>query len=79
MKVDPRLERWRLVSGPYASPLQADYGAFHLPGPCGANPPKSQWINNHPFCLHLWRPLRDNIPLPPQIAVGLKELNLSHA
>lgn len=39
------------------------------------HPPESTWINNHPFCLHLWRPLDGNIPLPPQIAVGLKGLN----
>lgn len=41
------------------------------------HPPKSQWINNHPYCLHLWRPMNSAIPLPPQIAVGYKELNLS--
>ena len=41
------------------------------------HPPKSQWVNNHNFCLHLWRPLDGNIPSPPSIAVGYKELNLS--
>jgi hypothetical protein len=35
------------------------------------HPPKSQWINNHPYCLHLWRPLNVEIPLPPAIAVGV--------
>lgn len=40
------------------------------------HPPKSTWINNHPYCLHLWRPLDGNIPLPPGVAVGLKALNL---
>ena len=40
------------------------------------HPPKSTWINNHPYCLHLWRPLNGPIPLPPQIAVGYKELNI---
>lgn len=40
------------------------------------HPPKSQWINNHDFCLHLWRPLDGNIPAPPSIAVGYKALNL---
>ena len=40
------------------------------------HPPRSQWINNHPYCLHLWRPLKQGIPLPPQIAVGYKEWNL---
>jgi len=38
------------------------------------HPPKSQWINNHPFCLHLWRPQEESIPLPPAITVGIKEL-----
>jgi hypothetical protein len=35
------------------------------------HPPRSQWINQHPFCLHLWRPLNAEIPLPPRIAVGM--------
>jgi hypothetical protein len=39
------------------------------------HPPKSEWINNHLYCLHLWRPLDAEIPLPPGIAVGYKELN----
>jgi hypothetical protein len=39
------------------------------------HPPKSTWINNHAFCLHLWRPQDGNIPLPPSIAVGYAELN----
>lgn len=31
------------------------------------HPPKSQYVNNHPFCLHLWRPntAGDEITLPP--------------
>ena len=36
------------------------------------HPPRSQWINNHEYCLHLWRPLDGSIPLPPAIAVGIK-------
>ena len=38
------------------------------------HPPKSKWINNHPYCLHLWRPTSETIPLPPEIAVGEKQL-----
>jgi len=34
------------------------------------HPPRSQWVNNHPMCLHLWRPLRASIPLPPPALVG---------
>lgn len=37
------------------------------------HPPKSDWVNNHNHCLHLWRPLDGKIPLPPSIAVGVKE------
>jgi hypothetical protein len=37
------------------------------------HPPQSKWISNHPFCLHLWRPQSADIPLPPEIMVGVKE------
>ena len=37
------------------------------------HPPQSQYVNNHPFVLHLWRPQRANIPLPPPILVGIKD------
>ena len=40
------------------------------------HPPKSQWINNHPYCLHLWRPKSVSIPLPPSVAVGDQSLGL---
>ena len=36
------------------------------------HPPKSAMINNHPYCLHLWRPRREKMPLPPSILVGVK-------
>ena len=41
------------------------------------HPPKSQYVNNHPGCLHLWRCTdgREQ-PVPPSIMVGLKALNL---
>ena len=39
------------------------------------HPPKSQWINNFPYCLHLWRPTGETIPLPPSIMVGYAALN----
>lgn len=29
------------------------------------HPPKSQYVNVHPFVLHLWRDQRGAIPLPP--------------
>lgn len=36
------------------------------------HPAKSDYVNNHPYCLHLWRPLRAEIPLPPIDMVGVK-------
>jgi hypothetical protein len=36
------------------------------------HPPKSQYINCHPFCLHLWRGVDQPMPMPPSILVGLK-------
>ncbi len=34
------------------------------------HPPQSDYVNNHEFTLHLWRPMAANIPLPPSIMVG---------
>ncbi len=31
--------------------------------------PPSDHINHHPHCLHMWRPLDREIPLPPDIFV----------
>lgn len=33
------------------------------------HPAKSEYVNNHPYCLHMWRPQRADIPLPPPIFV----------
>ena len=30
------------------------------------HPPQSEWVNNHPFTLHLWKPLGLEIPRPLQ-------------
>lgn len=38
------------------------------------HPPRSRWISNHPFCLHLWRPTGEAIPAPPDWMVGYREL-----
>jgi len=40
------------------------------------HPPKSKWINNHPRCLHMWRPTKQEIPLPPDETVGDKKLGM---
>lgn len=37
------------------------------------HPPESQYVNNHPFCLHLWRPLEyGEMPIPKTFLVGLR-------
>jgi hypothetical protein len=36
------------------------------------HPPKSAYVNHHPYCLHIWRPLNEAIPLPPVWMVGPK-------
>lgn len=38
------------------------------------HPPKSQYVNNHPYCLHLWRSRFMVIPQPPAIYVGNQAL-----
>ncbi len=40
------------------------------------HPPQSEYVNNHPFCLHLWRPHDVPIPTPPSIMVGVKDLGV---
>ncbi|MGE0289543.1 MAG: hypothetical protein AB7P16_24915 [Bradyrhizobium sp.] len=34
------------------------------------HPPQSDYVNNHPHCLHLWRPVGREIPRPPSLMVG---------
>lgn len=33
------------------------------------HPKKTQYVNNHPYCLHLWKPCGKDIELPPTILV----------
>lgn len=33
--------------------------------------PRAEHVNNHPYCLHLWRPLTVDIPRPPRLMVGV--------
>jgi hypothetical protein len=40
------------------------------------HPAEKDYVNNHPGCLHLWRPVKSPISLPPALLVGLKQLNL---
>jgi hypothetical protein len=35
-------------------------------------PPKSEYVNNHAGCLHLWRPTHQTMPTPPSELTGYK-------
>ncbi len=37
------------------------------------HPPKSEYVNNHAFVLHLWRHKTLPFPMPPSILVGFKD------
>ena len=37
------------------------------------HPPRSDYVNHHPYCLHMWRPNTGQIPLPPSLFVGPKQ------
>lgn len=36
------------------------------------HPAKSEYVNNMPNCLHLWRPINETMPTPPSIMVGIR-------
>ena len=38
------------------------------------HPRKQDYVNNMPHCLHIWRPIKEKLPCPPDIFVGIKEL-----
>lgn len=40
------------------------------------HPAKSDYVNNHPGCLHLWQPTDKEFPKPHYLLVGLKSLNV---
>lgn len=37
------------------------------------HPPESEYVNNHRYCLHMWKPPYP-VVLPPSILVGIKAL-----
>jgi len=47
---------------------------FWKPSDCVVqfHPPEEDYVNNHPFCLHLWRWRGGGFPRPPSILVGIK-------
>ena len=36
------------------------------------HPAKEDYINNMPYCLHIWRPINKEIPTPPNLMVGIR-------
>lgn len=40
------------------------------------HPPKADWVNNHSYCLHLWRPIGHDIPRPASMLVGSKDIGI---
>jgi len=34
------------------------------------HPRKSDYVNNHSYCLHLWRPTKELLPVPPSFMIG---------
>jgi hypothetical protein len=36
------------------------------------HPASDQYVNNHPYCLHLWKPHEERIPTPPTWMAGAK-------
>ena len=40
------------------------------------HPPRSEYVNNHRFCLHLWRPVGVSLPMPPSLLVGFKSIGV---
>lgn len=36
------------------------------------HPPQSEYVNCHPSCLHLWRPIGVEVPVPHHLLVGPK-------
>jgi hypothetical protein len=36
------------------------------------HPAEKDYVNNHSFCLHLWRPIGQTIPTPDPLLVGIK-------
>ena len=43
------------------------------------HPPKSEYVNNIPYCLHIWKPIAQYsgvLPIPPSLLVGIKGVQL---
>lgn len=40
------------------------------------HPKKEEYVNNMPYCLHIWKPIDKEIPTPPSVLVGLRTNNI---
>ena len=36
------------------------------------HPAKKDYVNNHNYCLYIWKPIDKELPTPPSIMVGIK-------
>jgi len=36
------------------------------------HPAESEYVNNHPYTLHLWKPVGEIVQTPPEILIGIK-------
>lgn len=43
------------------------------------HPPKSQYVNDHPYCLHLWRKQDAVYDLPPTWTIGFSDTEIRQA
>lgn len=39
------------------------------------HPAKEDYVNMHEYTLHIWKPYLENLPTPPSIMVGFKNVN----
>ena len=37
------------------------------------HPPRNEYVNMHPYCLHLWRLKKEGLLMPPSWMVGVKD------
>ena len=40
------------------------------------HPAESEFVNMHQYCLHMWRPTDERLPVPDAILVGLKVVTI---
>ena len=40
---------------------------------CEFHPAESDYVNNDPHCLHIWKPIGQDLPTPPSWMVGLRK------